>query len=158
MPSLKQLLLKISMTTAGTWILKTISSRIDPTIFRLTGGRFTSIGPVIVPTLLLTTIGRKSGQRRDAQLVYTDVDGLIYIVASNFGGESHPAWSYNLDADPSATIQLRGETIEITAYQLSEKEKELVWDRLVNNIPNYSLYRERTNRDIKVYSLPPHAG
>ena len=157
MPSLKQLLLKISMTTLGTWIIKNLSSRIDPTIFRLTGGRLTSLGPVVVPQLLLTTTGRKSGQRRDAQLVYTDVDRVIYIVASNFGGESHPAWSYNLEANPNATIQLRGETIEIKAKRLSEKEKELVWERLVNNIPNYSLYRERTNRDIKVYRLAPRA-
>ena len=157
MTSLKQLELKLSMTAFGTWMIKIFSSRIDPVISRLTRGRLTLLGPVVIPQLLLTTTGRKSGQNRDVPLVYTDIEGLIHIVASNFGGEHHPAWSYNLEANPNATIQLNAETTEVTAEKLRNEEKELLWERLVDNIPTYSLYRERTDRNIKVYRLLPCA-
>ena len=152
---MKRFELWLSMTAVGGWITKVISAQIDPFLFRLSGGRFTSIGPVVIPQLLLTTTGRKSGRPRNAQLVYTDVDGIAHIVASNFGGEHHPAWSYNLDANPSASMQLRGEKQEVTAEQLSEKQKNAIWDRLVDNIPNYAVYKERTGRNIKAYRLLP---
>jgi len=158
MGTLKQFELWLSMTAFGTWATKTIASRIDPVIFRLTGGRLTSLGPVVIPQLLLTTTGRKSGQQRDAQLVYTDVDGVVHIVASNFGGERHPAWSHNLIAEPKASIQLGNQKTTVIAELLNDEEKESVWEQLVSNIPNYSAYKARTDRNIKVYRLIPCGG
>ena len=145
----------LSMTGFGTWMMKTTSARLDPVIFRMSGGRFTSIGPAVIPQLILTTKGRKSGQERDAQLVYTDIDGIAHVVASNSGGERHPAWSYNLTAEPEAYIQLKDKKTAVIAELLSDEEKESVWDRLVSNIPNYSAYKERTDRNLKVYRLLP---
>ena len=112
------------------------------------------IGPTRL-VLLLTTTGRKSGQKREAQLVYTDIAGVVHVVASNFGGKSHPSWSYNLDADPNATMQIRKDPIPVRAELLSSEEKDAIWDRLVDNIPNYKVYKERTERNIKVYRLKP---
>ena len=155
MGTLKRFELWLSMTAFGTWMTKNASARIDPAIFRITGGRLTSLGPVVIPQLLLTTTGCKSGQKRDVQLVYTDVDGIVHIVASNFGGERHPAWSYNLTAEPKASIQLKNKKMAVTAELLSDEEKESVWEQLVSNIPNYSAYKERTDRNIKVYRLVP---
>jgi hypothetical protein len=43
----------------------------------------------------------------------------------------------------------------IAAELLSDEEKESVWEQLVSNIPNYSAYKERTDRNIKVYRLVP---
>ena len=157
MGSWRRFLIWLSMTGFGTWTLKNVSSRIDPVIFKFSGGRFTSIGPVVIPQLVLTTTGRRSGRKRDVQLVYSDIDGVVYIVASNFGGEHHPAWSYNLMANARASIQLRGKTTEVSAVQLSDEEKESVWNRLVANIPNYSVYRQRTDRNIQVYRLVPRS-
>ena len=131
------------------------ASRVDPVIFRLSGGRLTSMGPVVIPQLVLTTRGRKSGQERDAQLAYTDLDGVVYVVASNFGGERHPAWSYNLQAEPRAFMQLRDKRTPVIAKHLSDEEKESVWGRLCDNIPNYSAYKEQTDRNINVYRLLP---
>ncbi len=150
---LKQFELWLSRTAIGAWMSKAIASKIDPIIFRFSGGRLTSMGPVVIPQLVLTTLGRKSGQQRDAQLAYTDLDGLVYIVASNFGGKHHPAWSYNLQADPRAHMQLQDTRVPINAEQLSDEDKASVWERLCDNIPNYSTYRERTDRNIKVYRL-----
>jgi deazaflavin-dependent oxidoreductase (nitroreductase family) len=145
----------VARTSFGAWMTKLVAARIDPVIFRLSGGRFTSLGPVILPQLVLTTTGRKTGKERDAQLVYTDVDGVVHIVASNFGGERHPAWYYNLEANPEAFMQVRGERIPVRAEPLGDEERAAVWPRLVENIPNYAAYRERTDRNIRVYRLIP---
>ena len=107
--TIKRFELWVATTAFGVWMSKTLASRIDPWIYRRSGGRFTSLGPVVVPQLVLTTRGRKSGQERDAQLAYTELGGSVYVVASNFGGERHPAWSYNLQADPEAVMHLAGE-------------------------------------------------
>ncbi|MBW2724627.1 MAG: nitroreductase family deazaflavin-dependent oxidoreductase [Deltaproteobacteria bacterium] len=114
------------------------------------------MGPIVIPQLVLTTRGRKSGQDRDAQLAYTDLDGAAYVVASNFGGERHPAWSHNLQAEPLDFMQLRDKRIPVIAQHLSDEEKESVWGRLCDDIPNYSAYREQTDRNINVYRLVPH--
>ena len=145
----------LSRTAFGAWMSKVFASRVDPVIFRASGGRFTSMGPLAIPQLVLTTRGRKSGQERDAQLAYTDLDGAIYVVASNFGGERHPAWSHNLQAEPNAFMQLRDTRTPIRAEHLSDEEKHAVWERLCENIPNYSTYQERTTRNINVYRLSP---
>jgi deazaflavin-dependent oxidoreductase (nitroreductase family) len=154
----RKFLLKVSSTRFGGVLMKATSAHVDPFLFRASGGRFTSIGPVVIPHVLLTTTGRKSGQHRDAQLVYTDIDGVVHIVASNFGGKSHPAWSYNLDASPQATMQLGSEPVDVTAELLSDAEKDEVWDRLVANIPNYDVYKTRTDRNIRVYRLVSTGG
>ena len=158
MSTIKRFELWLATTAFGVWMSKVLASRIDPWIYRRSGGRFTSLGPVVVPQLVLTTRGRKSGQERDAQLAYTDLDGVVYVVASNFGGERHPAWSYNLQADPEAVMHLGAERIPVSAEQLGDEEKESVWPRLCDNISNYAKYRERTERNIKVYRLCPHPG
>ena len=155
MQRLKRFELWVSQTAVGGWLTKNVAAKIDPFLYRISGGRFTSLGPVVIPQLLLTTTGRKSGQPRGVQLVYTDVQGTAHIVASNFGGERHPAWSYNLMAQPRATLLLNGDESEVIAEQLTDVEKESVWDQLVSNIPNYAQYRENTNRNIKVYRLVP---
>lgn len=155
MSAVKRFELWFARTAIGGWIAKVLAARVDPVIFRLSGGRLTSLGPVVVPQLVLTTIGRKSGQEREAQLVYTEVEGAVRVVASNFGGERHPAWSYNLQADPNAFMQLRDERVPVRAERLSDDEKKSVWDRLCDNIPNYAAYRERTDRNIMVFRLTP---
>ena len=96
----------LSVTPFGVWLVKTFAARVDPAIYKLTGGRYTSSGPLTIPQLTLTTIGRKSGKERTVQLGYTEDGDDVLIVASNFGGTNHPAWSYNLDANPSAKIRL----------------------------------------------------
>ena len=151
----KRFLFGLSATRFGAAIMKVSSVHIDPVLFKATGGRFTSIGPTVIPQLLLTTTGRKSGEQREAQLVYTDIDGVVHIVASNFGGKNHPAWSYNLDADPIATMQIQRDPVPVRAQLLSDEEKDEVWNRLVDNIPNYKVYKQRTDRNIKVYRLDP---
>ncbi|MGI9286706.1 MAG: nitroreductase family deazaflavin-dependent oxidoreductase [Pseudomonadales bacterium] len=150
---MKKFLFWIAATRFGSWVMKTVFSRVDPIIFRMTGGRFTLAGPVMITYLILTTTGRKSGQQRSVQLVYTDVDGVPHIVASNFGQQHHPAWSHNLMTNPNAIMELEGKTVAVTAVRLSDQEKEAIWETLVANVPNYTVYKSRTDRNLQVYRL-----
>ena len=102
---------------------------------------------------MLTTIGRKSGQERTVQIAHLEVEDGWIVVASNFGQKNHPAWSYNLDANPEATVQAGSEVVPVQAERLSDEEKESVWSRLVETTPQFAVYRTRTDRNIRVYRL-----
>lgn len=60
--------------------------------------------------LLLTTVGRRSGEPRTQPLIHREVDGGWVIVASNGGSPDHPSWFHNLQANPEAEIQVKAET------------------------------------------------
>lgn len=143
----------LSVTPFGVWLVKSFSARVDPLIYRLTGGRYTSSGPLTIPQLTLTTIGRKSGKERTVQLGYTPDGDDVLVVASNFGGTNHPAWSYNLDANPSATIRLGAEDRNVVATRLTDSEKAILWPKIALTIPQMKTYVTKTDRNIKVYRL-----
>jgi deazaflavin-dependent oxidoreductase (nitroreductase family) len=142
-----------SLTPVGQWMVKTFAARVDPTIYRLTGGRFTMSGPPTIPQLTLTTTGRKSGKARTVQLGYTEDGDDVLIVASNFGGTNHPAWSHNLDANPDAKIQLGPEKRDVVASRLTDSEKAILWPKIADTIPQMKTYVKRTERNIRVYRL-----
>lgn len=142
-----------STTPIGSWIAKTLAAKVDPTLYKLSGGRFTSTGPLTIPQLTLTTLGRKSGKPRVVQLGYIEDGDDVLVVASNFGGTSHPAWSYNLDANPEAQIRLGSEEKDVVATRLTDSEKALLWPKIERTIPQMKSYVKRTDRNIKVYRL-----
>lgn len=146
--------LKFALTGPGRWFISNYSARFDPIVYRLSGGRFNASGVIVIPMLALTTTGRKSGKKRTVQLAYVAFDGAAYIVASNFGKEQHPAWMYNIEADPHVSVQIGREHRDVVAEPLNETEKQAVWSRLVEQIPNYAPYEERSGRDLRVYRLP----
>ena len=149
----KEFLNGFAVTPIGSWIAKNISSRLDPFVYRVSGGRFTASGPLTIPQLTLTTIGRKSGKERVVQLGYhEDGDGWL-IIASNFGGENHPAWSYNLDANPECTIRLGSDDKKVIATRLDADEKVIALPKIESSIPLIETYKTRTSRNIKVYRL-----
>ncbi len=142
-----------SVTPVGRWIARTFSARLDPVLYKISAGRFTSVGPQVIPQLVLTTTGRKSGKERTVQLGFTEEGDDVLVVASNFGGTNHPAWSYNLDANPTAKMQLGSETREVVANRLTDSEKAILWPKIADTIPQMKSYVKRTDRNIKVYRL-----
>jgi deazaflavin-dependent oxidoreductase (nitroreductase family) len=108
-----------------------------------------------VPTLLLTTTGRRSGEPRTSALIFGR-DGDDYLVVASMGGApNHPAWYLNLSADPAAEIQVRGDRIPVEARTASDAEKPRLW-QIVNEVwPNYDVYQSRTERAIPVVVLSP---
>jgi deazaflavin-dependent oxidoreductase (nitroreductase family) len=144
---------RFSATTAGSWTVRHVAAKVDPKIFRATGGRFTVTGKPTLPMLALTTTGRRSGQPRTVQLAYhRDGDDLL-VVASAMGQEQHPAWRHNLEADPHAEVLMRGESFPVTATLLDDAEKAEVWPAVKRTIPQMDTYEARTTRRIGVFRL-----
>ena len=77
----------------------------------------------------------------------------MIVVASNFGAERHPAWAYNLEAHPDATVRLGATTRTVVATRLSDAEKAALWPKITAAIPQQKCYVERTDRNIKVFRL-----
>jgi len=129
------------MSAANTWIYRISGGRI--------GGRFLRGAPV----LLLTTIGRKTGQPRTSPLLYLEDDGCIILVASK-GGMSHsPLWFHNLEANPRCEVEIGSEKIAMVSRRASAEEKQRLWPKLVAMYKDYDDYQARTERDIPVLIL-----
>ena len=142
-----------SATRPGSWLVRNFATKVDPILFRATGGRFTSTGIPTLPMLTLSTTGRKSGQPRHVQLAFHE-DGEDYlVVASAMGQERHPGWRYNIQADPNVELQVRGERFPATAQVLSDDEKNRFWPDIKKTIPQMNTYETRTQRNILVFRL-----
>ena len=126
----------------------------DRVLNKVTGGRVV-VSSLLVPSMVLTTTGRKSGAPRPCPLAcMPDGDGW-YVVGSNFGQEHHPAWTGNLVAEPRATVTYRGATTQVEAHLLDDDAKTEVWPRLVALWPAYDTYVEVSRRNIRVFRLAP---
>ena len=87
------------------------------------------------------------------QLAYhKDGDDLL-IVASAMGAENHPAWRYNIEANPDVEVQVRGERFDAVAELLSDEDKARVWPAVKRTIPQMNVYEKRTDRKIGVFRL-----
>lgn len=151
-------IVRLSTNRAATWWIRHVASRLDPLLFRATGGRLTSFGPPAMPMLALTTRGRRSGRERTVQLAYVEHQGDPLVVASAMGQARHPAWSHNLEAHPEVTVQVRGERFPARASRLDRVGKRAVWEDVRRAIPQMRVYERRTDRDIRVYRLSRQDG
>ncbi|MBM3671351.1 MAG: nitroreductase family deazaflavin-dependent oxidoreductase [Actinobacteria bacterium] len=107
------------------------------------------------PSLLLTTTGRKTGQPRTSPLIFAR-DGDDYLIVASMGGAPmHPQWYLNLEANPSAEIQVKAEHLNVTARTASDDEKPRLWEIVNDAWPNYEGYQTRTERKIPVVILTP---
>ena len=125
----------------------------DKLLYRLTRGRRGLSPPAAV--LLLTTTGRKTGQPRRVPVLYLRDGSRLWVVASNYGQERHPAWSANLLADPEATVSIRGEEREVRARLATDDEKKALWPRLLKLYPAWKEYATWTDRSFRVFCLEP---
>lgn len=103
--------------------------------------------------LLLTTTGRKSGRERTTPLIYREHDGDYLIVASNGGDDQPPAWFLNLEADPTAHVQVKADKFEARARVATEDEKPAMWAKMTDSWPHYDEYQAKTDRPIPVVVL-----
>ncbi|OBI95740.1 nitroreductase [Mycobacterium alsense] len=108
-----------------------------------------------VPTLLLTTTGRRTGRQRTSALIFARDGDAYLVVASKGGAPSHPSWYVNLQANPEARIQVRADEFAVAARTASATEKPRLWQIVTGVWPNYDAYQTRTDRDIPVVILTP---
>ena len=111
-----------------------------------------------VPSLVLTTTGRRTGERQTTPLIFAR-DGDDYLVVASMGGApQHPDWYRNLVAQPDAQIQVRADHMEVAARTAGEDEKPRLWEIVSDQWPNYDVYQSRTDRVIPVVVLSPSLG
>jgi deazaflavin-dependent oxidoreductase (nitroreductase family) len=112
-------------------------------------------GAGMVPTLLLTTVGRKSGRVLTLPLIFGR-DGANYIVVASKGGApAHPAWYLNLQAEPVVQLQVKGEKFSAHAYTAEGAERALLWPKMIEIYGPYAHYQTMTDRHIPVVVLKP---
>jgi deazaflavin-dependent oxidoreductase (nitroreductase family) len=104
-------------------------------------------------TLILTTTGRKSGDQRDAALIYEPHGEAYAIVASKGGADAPPAWYLNLEANPAVEVQIWGDRFEAKARTASPAEKAEIWPTMTSEWPAYDEYQKKTDREIPVVLL-----
>jgi deazaflavin-dependent oxidoreductase (nitroreductase family) len=122
----KRLVGKVASSPSGQWFLRNIARRVDPPLMRLTRGRVSSLG-TWPRSLLLMHTGAKSGIQRTTPLIYfTDGDREI-LVASNYGGTRHPAWYYNVTANPTVTLLAGGFEGQFVAEEVTGAELDRLW-------------------------------
>jgi len=118
-------------------------------------GRATGAGPSGLPTLLLTTVGSKSGQKRTVALVFLQNGEDMVIVASLAGYDRHPAWYGNLRADRNCWVQLDRRKMSAVARDADEKERKDLWPKLTALLPLWTHFQKQTDRQFPIVILSP---
>jgi deazaflavin-dependent oxidoreductase (nitroreductase family) len=109
--------------------------------------------------LVLTTVGRKSGQARATPLAwFPGADGGWLVVASAGGSAANPAWYLNLAAHPDqVTVEQGGRKVAVTARELHGAERDQAWQRITTEAAGFRRYEETTDRQMPVIQLTPKA-
>jgi deazaflavin-dependent oxidoreductase (nitroreductase family) len=121
--------------------------------YERTGGReANTLLDTGMPIIIVTTRGQKSGNVRKLGLMRVEHNGEYALVASKGGAPEHPAWYWNIKADPKALMLQDGpEPFDAEAREVSGGERKLWWDRAVAAYPPYAEYQQKTDREIPVF-------
>lgn len=110
-------------------------------------------GPGPLPTLLLTTRGRKSGQDSLMPLLYGEVPGGYAIIASKGGAPNHPGWYHNLRAQDTVGVKVANDTFKAGWREVKGEERARIWKQMATMYPPFSDYQAKTSREIPVIVL-----
>jgi deazaflavin-dependent oxidoreductase (nitroreductase family) len=133
--------------TGDSWIAEHVKQYVD------SGGKEGHFWQPGVPTLLLTTRGKKSGTARRTALIYGK-DGDDYVVMASYAGApAHPDWYFNLDADPEVVIQVGEEIMTGTARTVADEDRDRVWKAMTAIWPDYDEYATKTDRKIPLVAI-----
>ncbi|HUA50686.1 MAG TPA: nitroreductase family deazaflavin-dependent oxidoreductase [Candidatus Sulfotelmatobacter sp.] len=109
-----------------------------------------------VPTLLLATTGRRSGQKFLFPLIYGPAGKGYVVIASKGGAPDHPGWYKNLLADPKVEVQVADKKFRATARTVTGAERAKLWTEMAALFPPYDKYKEKAaGREIPVVVLDP---
>ncbi|MGR2752223.1 nitroreductase family deazaflavin-dependent oxidoreductase [Agromyces arachidis] len=108
------------------------------------------------PVIVLTTVGAKSGKLRKTALMRVAHEGEYAVVASQGGDPEHPAWYFNLKAQPHVELQDGPDKRDYLAREVVGDEKAAWWRRATAVWPPYDDYQAKTDREIPVFVLTPY--
>lgn len=132
--------------------------RLHDKIYQGTNGRIGHKMPGVPPSLLLHTVGAKTGQPRTTSLTYARDGDSYLIVASKGGDERNPGWYHNLRKHPNCEINVGPKRFAVTARKVGPDDADYtrLWQLVnKNNANRYSGYQTRTTRPIPVFALTP---
>lgn len=112
-------------------------------------------GKGLVPTLLLTTTGRKSGRELTLPLIFGRSGPNYVVVASKGGAPTHPAWYLNLQANPEVKVQVKAAKFTAHTHTADTAERATLWPMMVDIYGPYANYQTKTDRQIPVVVLKP---
>jgi proline iminopeptidase len=121
--------------------------------YRETGGAVGHMWREGSTILLLTTTGRKTGEKRTTPLIYAQDESRYVIVASKGGAPEHPGWYQNLVKTPEVEVQVKSDVFRARARTVSGAERERLWQTANRVWPHYDEYANRTPRQIPVVVL-----
>jgi len=108
-----------------------------------------------VPTLLLTTQGRRTGQWHTLPLIFEPIGENYVVVGSKGGSPQHPSWYVNLEANPDVLVQIKARKFKARARTAQGPEREQLWADMVHHFPPYAAYQRKTARQIPIVILEP---
>jgi deazaflavin-dependent oxidoreductase (nitroreductase family) len=107
--------------------------------------------------LLLTTVGRRSGQQRTTPMMFHRDGDRLLVIASNVGAPRHPDWYLNLQAEPRVTVEVGDERYPALTSTLEGADREAVWAMLKQTYPFFADHEKKAaDRTIPVVALTPH--
>jgi deazaflavin-dependent oxidoreductase (nitroreductase family) len=118
-------------------------------------GRSTGAGPSGLPTLLLSCLGRKSGEKRTTPLVFLQHGKDMVVVGSLAGYDSHPAWVLNLNASPDCWVQCDANKMTAVARDVTDEERAALWPQLTAMFPPWGFFPKQTDRPFAIKILSP---
>lgn len=143
----------LTRTRAFRWAAPRVMPPIEQSIAALTG-RSVQLSGLLVPSLILSTTGAKSGLPRESVLMYTaDGEGRAIIAGTSFAREHHPAWTYNLLARPEAEITVRGRRYAVRASLIEGEARERAWGLIESQWPGYRSYERGSGRIVRLFRL-----
>src|ERR1051326_8449926 len=146
----------VSPPRARRWLAMVLPmlSKIHVKIYRWTGG---GVGARIAGNriLLLTTVGRKTGQSRTTPVTYLPIGEDMTIIGGAAGAARHPGWWLNLLAHPQARVQLGRRTLRVSATRATPEEQERLWARHPAERALFEAMQQRVPRDIPIVVLRP---
>jgi deazaflavin-dependent oxidoreductase (nitroreductase family) len=110
---------------------------------------------ITVPSLLLTTTGRKSGEKYVFPLFYGKSGDSYFVIASKGGAPQHPGWYRNILANPDVEVQAGTVKTPARARTAVGEERARLWEKSLEFWPPYADYQRKTEREIPVVVLDP---
>ncbi len=152
---LEKLLFRIFVSKPGTYF--------DIALVRLTGWslitKLVTLGQKrhYQPSMVMKTIGAKSGEIRTCVLPYSRDGDRYVIVGSKAGAPTDPAWAINIRRNPSCWLHINRKRVPVRGYEAQGEERERIWQRLVDGGAQlYVEYQEKAYpRILPVIILEP---
>ena len=127
---------------------------VDRIIHRMTSGKATASGVLVAfPTLLLATVGARTGELRTTPLAAIPYDDDLAVIASAAGSRKIPGWVHNLRADPAATVSYEDRVIPVVGREADIAEHDRIFAAACRIYPGFAGYRQRADYVIPIFVL-----